>query len=539
MDKQANRDSDNLILESIKIQYMDEGAKKGADKLHDDLLKHLHLRIIPSEKISEGMARLGLETGEILITIILAPFVHDAVISILSRLKDFFKKWRDNYPRGQFILKQNKNDSGRRFRFIEETDLDELYDHIEQFIERKRPKSLSEWLEKNIKEREKIRRLFEKEATFLDVDVVGSGKLREKETDLLVSAYSFEQYFKYITKMVEKNNGKVLDSIGDEVMAWFLVPDNAVNCASEIFINRDVFNEKRNKMNAPFQFRIGINTGCAFIDETEGKAFSRGVLDLAGHLQKEAEPGTFLISQNTYNKLENKYDFCRYKNLKRDNAQSYIRNFVLIVNKNNSKKPEGKGSSRNSRRNLAKKILILAANPKATSQLRLEEEVREIEEGLRRAEHRDRFEIRSKLAVRRRDLRRALLDYKPHIVHFAGHGTGNGLMVEDEMGYAVTVSKEALSGLFERFSGKVECVILSACFSGPQAEAISKHIDYVIGMKEEINDRAAIEFSVGFYDAIGAGETVEEAFKFGRNAVHLEFPDQLEYLIPVLKKRKE
>jgi Leucine-rich repeat (LRR) protein len=190
-------------------------------------------------------------------------------------------------------------------------------------------------------------------------------------------------------------------------------------------------------------------------------------------------------------------------------------------------------------KNPAKKILVMAANPKATPPLRLEEEVREIEEGLRRAEHRDRFEIRSKWAVRRRDLRRALLDYKPHIVHFSGHGTGNGLMVEDEMGFAVTVSKEALSGLFERFSGKVECVILSACFSGPQAEAISKHIDYVIGMKEEINDRAAIEFSVGFYDALGAGESVEEAFKFGQNAVHLEFPDQLEYLIPVLKKRKE
>lgn len=187
----------------------------------------------------------------------------------------------------------------------------------------------------------------------------------------------------------------------------------------------------------------------------------------------------------------------------------------------------------------AKKILVLAANPKATPQLRLEEEVREIEEGLRRAEHRNRFEIRSKWAVRHRDLRRALLDYKPHIIHFSGHGTGKGLMVEDEMGYAVTVSKEALSGLFARFSGKVECVILSACFSNPQAEAISKHIDYVVGMKKEINDRAAIEFAVGFYDALGAGESVEEAFEFGRNAVHLEFPDQMEYLIPVLKKRKE
>jgi class 3 adenylate cyclase len=536
MDKQRNRNSDNLILESIKIQFMDEGAEKGADKLHADLQKNLHLKIIPSEKISEGMARLGLETGEILITIILAPFVHDAVISILSRLEDFFKKWRDNYPRGQFIFKRNKNDSGRRFRFIEETDMDELYDHIEKYIERKRPKSLSEWLEANNKEREKIRRLFEKEVTFLDVDVVGSGKLREKETDLLVSAYSFEQYFKYITEMVEKNNGKVLDSIGGEVMAWFSVPDKAVNCASEIFSNRDVFNEKRNKMNAPFQFRIGINTGCAFIDETEGKVFSRGVLELAGYLQKEAEPGTFLISQDTYNKLGNKYDSSRYKHLKHHNAQSYIRNFGLLVNKNNSKKPNGKGSSLSSRRNLVKKILVLSANPKKATKLRLNEEVREIQEGLQLAKYRDHFEIYSKGAVRVGDLQKIFLYYEPHIVHFSGHGNLDGLLVEDEFGLPVRISSDALSGLFKLFSNQVECVILSACYSEPQAEAINAHIPYVVGMRREISDKAAIVFAVGFYDAIGAGWSVEDAFNLGCNAVQLNFPDLPEHLIPILKK---
>lgn len=188
--------------------------------------------------------------------------------------------------------------------------------------------------------------------------------------------------------------------------------------------------------------------------------------------------------------------------------------------------------------NSKKRILILAANPKATPKLRLDEEVREIKEGLQRSKYRDRFEIHSVWAVRRRDLRRALLDYEPQIVHFSGHGTGDGLMMEDDMGYAVTVSKKALSSLFEILSGKVECVILSACYSGPQAAAISKHIDHVIGMKKKFDDKAAIEFAVGFYDALGGGKSVEDAFNLGRNAVQFEFPDQLDYLIPVLKKRK-
>ena len=109
--------------------------------------------------------------------------------------------------------------------------------------------------------------------------------------------------------------------------------------------------------------------------------------------------------------------------------------------------------------------------------------------------------------------------------------------MEDELGMSVLISTKALSGLFELFSSRVECVILNACYSAPQAKAINKHINYVIGMKDEIDDKAAIEFAVGFYDALGAGRPVEEAFKFGRNAVLEKFPDLSEHLIPVLKKK--
>jgi hypothetical protein len=186
-----------------------------------------------------------------------------------------------------------------------------------------------------------------------------------------------------------------------------------------------------------------------------------------------------------------------------------------------------------------KKILILAANPMDTTRLRLDEEIREIEQGMKLAKQRDQFEIKPLLAVRLRDLRRALLDHEPRIVHFTGHGNKEGLLVEDESGMAKRISSEALAGLFELFSNKIECVILSACLSAPQANAISKHINYVIGMKEEIDDDAAIEFAVGFYDALGAGRSVEDAFKFGRVAILQKFPDLSEYLIPVLIKRKK
>lgn len=120
-----------------------------------------------------------------------------------------------------------------------------------------------------------------------------------------------------------------------------------------------------------------------------------------------------------------------------------------------------------------KKILIFAANPKSTTPLRLDEEVREVDAGLQRAKHREQFVLDQKWAVRPRDIQRAMLDINPQIVHFSGHGTGDeGLVFEDETGQGKLVDGEALAGLFELFTDQVECVVLNGCYSEIQAEAL-------------------------------------------------------------------
>ena len=174
-----------------------------------------------------------------------------------------------------------------------------------------------------------------------------------------------------------------------------------------------------------------------------------------------------------------------------------------------------------------RKILILAANPKNTNQLRLDEEVREIQEGLQRSRSRDQFEIVSRWAVRPGDLRRALLDHEPQIVHFCGHGAGaEGLALENNAGQIKLVTGKALGGLFKLVQANVECVLLNACYSEAQSKAIHKHISYVIGMSNAIGDRAAIEFAVGFYDGLGADCSYEDAFEFGLSAIALEGIDE-------------
>jgi hypothetical protein len=182
-----------------------------------------------------------------------------------------------------------------------------------------------------------------------------------------------------------------------------------------------------------------------------------------------------------------------------------------------------------------KSILLLAANPKRTKGLRLQEEEREIKERLRLAGY-GKTPINATGATRPRDIQQAMLDFKPQIVHFSGHGAEQeGLVFEDVTGQEKLVSSEALANLFRLFSDRVECVVLNACYSKFQAEAIAQHIEYVIGMNQGIGDNAAIEFSVGFYSALGARETIEFAYELGCSAIQLEgFQEEL---TPVLYKQ--
>lgn len=167
------------------------------------------------------------------------------------------------------------------------------------------------------------------------------------------------------------------------------------------------------------------------------------------------------------------------------------------------------------------KILVLASNPR--NDLSLGREIRELKEVLEMSFKRRDFEVETALAVRVTDLQDLLLRHEPQIVHFCGHGSGQqGLIFESDAEKERLVETEALSELFRLVSGHVKCVLLNACYSEVQANAIISYINFVIGMNQEIQDKAAIAFSKGFYRALGYGRPINEAFDFGRNAIQLE-----------------
>jgi len=164
-------------------------------------------------------------------------------------------------------------------------------------------------------------------------------------------------------------------------------------------------------------------------------------------------------------------------------------------------------------------ILFLVANPKDTGRLRLDEEVRNIQEGLKLSPGRAVIRFHTQWATRIQDLRRSLLEHQPHIIHFSGHGAGTeGLVLEDETGHAAMVPSETLARLC-KLCPSVQCVVLNACYSQVQAEAIAEHVPYIIGMTDAIDDTAAIKFAVGFYDAVGYGRSIPDAYEFGITAI--------------------
>lgn len=169
-----------------------------------------------------------------------------------------------------------------------------------------------------------------------------------------------------------------------------------------------------------------------------------------------------------------------------------------------------------------KKVLFLTANPKETSRLRLDKEIRAVKNGFDSATERDNFEFISEPAVTISDITKAIQKIKPHIVHFSGHGEGKeGLVVEGKNGEIVCFETQSLSRLFNLIKEEVECVVLNACYSQEQALAISSigvgtnDGIYAIGTNDSIEDQAAIDFSKGFYQSIGEGNDYEFAFQIG------------------------
>jgi len=161
-------------------------------------------------------------------------------------------------------------------------------------------------------------------------------------------------------------------------------------------------------------------------------------------------------------------------------------------------------------------VLVLAANPKASQRLQLEEEAEQIRERLGEGKPGRKVCVIASQAVKVNDITRLLLQHEPRVVHFAGHGTqGGALIFEDEHGTPSAVSAEALGKAFTAVSGRTECVTLNACYSAVNADALADSVRCVVGMTSRVDDESSRRFSGGFYRGLAFGQDYRTAFELG------------------------
>ena len=173
-----------------------------------------------------------------------------------------------------------------------------------------------------------------------------------------------------------------------------------------------------------------------------------------------------------------------------------------------------------------KKVLVLSASPLDQEPLRLDEEARDLDEKLRLVSKPTvEVSVVNRWAVRTDQVQEAILNEKPNILHFSGHGGGGSLCFEDSAGYSTPVSATAIAELMRLNSDYIECLVLNACYSQEVAELSSVHLEAVVGCDGSIDDDAAVAFARSFYRAIADGRTYKVAFDWAVNEVRLNCSD--------------
>lgn len=177
------------------------------------------------------------------------------------------------------------------------------------------------------------------------------------------------------------------------------------------------------------------------------------------------------------------------------------------------------------------RLLFLSANP-TSRYLKLDRDVAVIEQVFARAGVNRPMNVVQRWALTPFELRQALLEYSPQLVHFSGHGAQQGLLLQDDSGKGQLIGGAQLASLFELFKESISCVVLCACHTKVQAQAVAEHIQYVVGMNAGIKDALAQAFCGGFYQGVAGGLTYKDAFKLGLNAIAMEAIAQQD--VPVL-----
>jgi hypothetical protein len=200
------------------------------------------------------------------------------------------------------------------------------------------------------------------------------------------------------------------------------------------------------------------------------------------------------------------------------------------------------------------RVLYLTASPEAVETtiehpdgsietngvwLRVDYEVRQVKDMLRKSTYRDLVTIEHLPAASAMDLLEGLNNHRPHVVHFSGHASSLGLLLENDAG--TDAGSELDFTLLARMLGATDdpprLVVLNACESLDGADDLLQTVPTVIGMSDEINDASAVTFAARFYSGIASAQSVSTSVEQAKVAMMAASLDGAE--LPVLRTRDD
>jgi adenylate cyclase len=136
--------------------------------------------------------------------------------------------------------------------------------------------------------------------SILCADVKSYSRLMESDETRTIG--TLRQYRAAMDALVERHEGRTINTWGDAVIAEFSSVVEAVLCAVEV--QRELASRNRELPEAEqMWFRIGINLGDVMVENDD--LYGEGV-NIAARLQELAEPGGILISGPVYDLVRNK-----------------------------------------------------------------------------------------------------------------------------------------------------------------------------------------------------------------------------------------
>jgi class 3 adenylate cyclase len=148
-----------------------------------------------------------------------------------------------------------------------------------------------------------------RDLTFLSIDVVDSTGMKQGEERGVVE-HDFKEYKRFVEGTLRSYGLMKSAWTPDGVMSCFTTVDAAAKAARAIIIGLDAFNKNVKSMRRDFNVRCGVNSGFVYFDDSVPlEEINDRVIDIAGHMQKQAKPNTVCVAKPAIEPLDERNGF--------------------------------------------------------------------------------------------------------------------------------------------------------------------------------------------------------------------------------------